>query len=207
MSDKLVRATSSEELSDGVAGLVAACEAGDIEVVKYLIEREGVDPEQAARDGNTPLHAAALKGHLEKVKYLIEKGANPVQPAFKDTHGTTPTHAASKGGNIEVLKHLIDKRGVNPEDKDKSGFTPLDHARNNKVRTLLIDRGARGSKSNRPRRSAATPSRCSQDENLSCQVLKQVKNLPIIKEAILRLHSFASGGFCDGMLGDAYMVH
>ena len=71
---------------------MAACEAGHIEVVRYLIEREGVDPEQAARDGTTPLHAAARGGHVEVVKYLIDE--KRVNSDCKDGNGSSPLECA-----------------------------------------------------------------------------------------------------------------
>ena len=165
----MVRPTSSSDGDEGgLTPLVAACEAGHMGVVKYLLETEGVDPEQAARDGTTPLLAAALKGHLKIVKYLTEKGISPVQ--LKEIHGTTLIHAAAKSGNIKLLEHLIDELRVNPEEKDENGATPLDHARNDKVRTLLLSRGAHASKSDRSRRRTSTPSRYSVGEENYSQV-------------------------------------
>ena len=92
---------SERDEESGLTPLVAACEAGHIEVVKYLIERESVDPEQAARDGTTPLHAAARGGHMEVIKYLIDE--KKVNSDCKDEKGSTPLDCAL---NNEIVKLL-----------------------------------------------------------------------------------------------------
>ena len=93
---------SEQDEESGLTPLVAACEAGHIEVVKYLIEREGVDPEQAVRDGTTPLHAAARGGHAEVIKYLIEE--KKVNSDCKDEKGSTPLDCALSN---EIKKLLL----------------------------------------------------------------------------------------------------
>lgn len=64
-----------------------ACERGQLNVIKYLIEL-GFDINAKdkvslrwfmlllIRPEDTPIHIASLEGQLETVKYLVEKGAN-----------------------------------------------------------------------------------------------------------------------------------
>ncbi|MDR1959797.1 MAG: ankyrin repeat domain-containing protein, partial [Planctomycetaceae bacterium] len=56
------------------APLKSAANTGNLEMVKYLVER-GADVNLAYCDtGSTPLHSAVRKGPLEVVRYLVEKG-------------------------------------------------------------------------------------------------------------------------------------
>ena len=60
--------------SNGAAPLHYAAEKGYLEMVTYLVDKNGNLEEDA--QGCTPLHRAVLFGHLEVVKYLIDKKAN-----------------------------------------------------------------------------------------------------------------------------------
>ena len=53
--------------------LVAECEKGNLENVKYLIEQ---DSNNILIVDYYPLRAAAWYGHFEVVKYLVEQGAD-----------------------------------------------------------------------------------------------------------------------------------
>ena len=96
-----------------------ACQEGDIEKVKFLLEK-GVDIE-AKDDGNTPLIYASFNGNIEVVKFLLEKGVNI---EAKDYDGKTSLIWASWHGyrNIEIMKLLIEK-GADVEAKDNNGNT------------------------------------------------------------------------------------
>ncbi len=64
-------------LSLSTGPLIAACEAGHIHIVKYLIQN-GTDINGRGRlCGETPLMAAAGCGKALVVKYLLENGADP----------------------------------------------------------------------------------------------------------------------------------
>mmetsp|Transcript_68657 Transcript_68657/g.150037 ORF Transcript_68657/g.150037 Transcript_68657/m.150037 type:complete len:568 (-) Transcript_68657:390-2093(-) len=56
-------------------------------VVKYLVEKEKVDINTKANDGETPLHKAAGWGRMEVVKYLVEADADV---NVEDDNGKTP---------------------------------------------------------------------------------------------------------------------
>ncbi len=71
--------------------LLLACHYGELDAVKHLVERWGVNVQDAALyynhveyslliqlliDKGTPLIAAAFEGHLNVVRYLVGKGAD-----------------------------------------------------------------------------------------------------------------------------------
>ena len=60
-----------------IDGLIRACRAGDLEVVKYAVGR-GVDVNAKNDEGHTPILAAILSGKLEVVKFLVENGVDPM---------------------------------------------------------------------------------------------------------------------------------
>ena len=134
--------------------LIQACASGDVAKVADLVSEKNVDPFAGDESGPTPLAVACEAGHMEVVKFLMERDKEG--RALMGAGGTTPLHVAARGGHIEVVKYLIDDRGMDPSCEDSDGFTPLDCARNNKMRKCLQSRGARGSKTYRSRRHQAT---------------------------------------------------
>lgn len=68
--------------NNGRSILFAACATGLIDVVKYLVDINPLESDDAQNllnyadfRGDTPLHAAACNGHAECVKLLLDKGA------------------------------------------------------------------------------------------------------------------------------------
>jgi len=106
-----------------------AARGGYEEVVKILLEREGVNPDQPdSVCGQTPLSWAAEKGHEGVVKILLEReGVNPDRP---DTFcGRTPLSWAAENGHEGIVKILLEREGVNPDQPDSVyGQTPLSWA-------------------------------------------------------------------------------
>jgi len=114
--------------SDGTGSTAltwAACK-GREEVVKMLLERKDVNPDQVDTEyGWTPLSLAAEGGHEGVVKILLErKDANP---NHADTfYGRTPLSWAAQGGHEGVVKILLERNDVNPDHADTFyGQTPL----------------------------------------------------------------------------------
>jgi ankyrin repeat protein len=56
--------------------LMDACNQGDTEEVRRLVEEEHADVNTADYDGRVPLHVACSAGHEPVVRYLLSKGAN-----------------------------------------------------------------------------------------------------------------------------------
>ena len=85
----------------GVTPLMAAASAGNVNVVRILLEH-GSNPNKRNRIFNA-LNLASHYGHLEIVKELIQHGA-----FINDYHVVSPLLAAISGDNIEVVVTLIE---------------------------------------------------------------------------------------------------
>ena len=90
----------------GDTALILAAERGHEGVVKMLLEREDIDPDQAdSKRGQTPLVWAAQNGHHGVVKMLLER--EDVNPDHIDTKwGRTPLAWAAKHGHEKIVKML-----------------------------------------------------------------------------------------------------
>lgn len=113
----------AQDETDRYSALLAAAEAGHIEVVATLqAARADVD----ARDifGRSPVYAASVAGHVDVVKLLSRSGADLESP---DEDSRTPFWAACATRQIETARVLVEV-GVKLDHRDKSGQTPFDFA-------------------------------------------------------------------------------
>ena len=113
----------------GMTALTWATRRGHEEVVKILLERKDVNPNQPdTRDGRTPLMLAAEEGNEGVVKILLER--EDVNPNQADTKvGRIPLSWAAKNGHEGVVKVLLQREDVDPNQADTEyGQTPLSWA-------------------------------------------------------------------------------
>ena len=134
--------------------IIKAAERGDLQSIRYSIEKEHNSANIFIDNNRSPLYIAAKCGHLQIVKYLISKGAKydvrtsqnaiPLHVAAQEGHlpvveflvnvGSdiestmdgmfTPLYIASLKGHEKVVDYLL-KKGANTEAKNSSGVTPL----------------------------------------------------------------------------------
>ena len=86
-----------------------ACENGDLEMVKILVEK-GADIRVY---GDYSVRLASENGHLETVKFLVEKGANI------RANNDYAVRWASQCGRLEVVKFLVEKGAPELEVSDR----------------------------------------------------------------------------------------
>ncbi len=112
----------------GVAGttpLLLACNYGELDSVKHIVESWGVDVRTSAlgyaypsdrcagreyiiREA-TPLFMAAFNGHTAIVRYLLDKGADvSAKTAYRKYEDVTPFHAAVLRNNIRIKRSICD---------------------------------------------------------------------------------------------------
>ena len=91
---------------------------GDLEVVKYIIEKYRIDPNRPrTENGGTALYQAARNGYSDIVAYLLNKGADP---NITNNSNVTPLFIAVSNGHEEVVKLLVEK-GADPNIIDSYG--------------------------------------------------------------------------------------
>jgi ankyrin repeat protein len=106
VKDKYGRTPLYNNLRDeyGRSILYQACELGDLDTAKLLID-SGVDiDEQEKRCMDSPLHIASRNGHIEIVSLLINSGA---KINIENSYHYTPLHYAVRYKKIEVAKFII----------------------------------------------------------------------------------------------------
>ncbi|KAJ3695395.1 hypothetical protein LUZ60_000772 [Juncus effusus] len=148
---KGIKATiASVKDSKGEGALHLAAREGKLEILQYLIENLGFNPDlkpsssrrEEAPHGyklysdKTPLLCATLGGHVDTIEYLIKKGA-------RDENGFTPIHTAVFESQVQSLFTLASKGA--PIDRLHFIGTPilLAAARNNpNMIKILLDHKA-----------------------------------------------------------------
>jgi len=96
----------------GMTALAWASVKGHEEVVKALLERDDVNPNQVdTHSGRTPLSRAAENGHEGVVKILLE--GNDVHTTTPDKQNETPLSLALSNGHHEVARILRERDNVN----------------------------------------------------------------------------------------------
>ena len=97
--------------------LHVACENGRLDIVRYLVNDQKVDPGYTSGD-NTPLHGACGGGNLELVKFLVEeKKCDPTQIVLTEkVYAVSPLHSACKNGHLDIVRYLVEEQRVNPAD-------------------------------------------------------------------------------------------
>jgi len=101
----------------GCTALAWAAIRGYEGVVKILLEREDINPNQADTGyGRTPLSWAAKNGHEGVVRILLER--EDINPDQADNYGQTPLLWAAKEGHEGVVRMLLEREDINPDQAD-----------------------------------------------------------------------------------------
>ena len=88
-----------------------------LEMVKWLVDTQHIDPTSAGHDGWTALHLAASRGASDDIaKFLLDCG---VYPDIKAQDGVTPIYLAFGPSHISMLKMLLSKPLNDPSVLDE----------------------------------------------------------------------------------------
>lgn len=122
--------------------IVGAVEAGDIDMVKFLLEH-GSNVYEAGYADASPVTIAASARDMDMLKYLIEVGCDVNEDIYPDRQGPPLTEAAQYGDD-EMIKILL-AAGARVDASDPEDNTALKIAakyQHPSSARLLIDAGA-----------------------------------------------------------------
>ncbi|KAL6832212.1 ankyrin repeat-containing domain protein [Trichoderma camerunense] len=125
---------SRSEETTGIRMLLAASEAGNVNIVRYLLMEKHVPP-SSEWNGRLPICQAAIGGHLEVVCAILLRHKELVKQT--DEEKKTALHHACDCGMREAAKLLL-LNHANVEAQDWDGATPL-HTAARKGRVNMIN--------------------------------------------------------------------
>ena len=114
--------------------ILAASYRGDEATVRQILAA-GVDKNVRDDFGDTALHVAILQPNINIVKILLENGFDPNAKTIRN--GYTPLHNAVAVNNVEAARLLL-QYGANKNIRALNGLTPLDLARKDEKRQLVL---------------------------------------------------------------------
>ena len=125
---------SGEEQTFPPQAIFVASYRGDEEMVRQIL---ATGPDKNVRDdfGDTALHVAMFQKNIAVVKLLLDYGFDPNAKATEN--GYTPLHNAVAANNVEAARLLL-QYGANKNIKGLDGLTPLDKARKEEKRALVL---------------------------------------------------------------------
>lgn len=97
--------------SNGYSLLHFACEGGNLEILKRLLE-EGFELDSTTFKGKTVLHLASQYGHKSICDYVLSKDCSLLE--ITDKRKGNAAHFAAEGGYVEILQFLV-KKGIDPK--------------------------------------------------------------------------------------------
>ncbi|XP_014241551.1 uncharacterized protein LOC106662191 isoform X2 [Cimex lectularius] len=110
-----------------------ASRLGNVETVRYCLDKLNHNPAPRDNAGYTPLHEACSRGHLQIVNLLLTYGADVSDSALG---GVRPLHEAAENNCTKVVKLLLD-HGADPLLATYSGNTALSLATDEEARQLM----------------------------------------------------------------------
>jgi len=126
--------------SQAADAVLAAAEAGNADVVRFLLESRWMG--NHGQQATTALHCAAELGHTDALCVLVDKGFD-LEAA--DEMGMTALYVAAANNHTAAVEALL-AAGANIDARDERGLTPLACAVRGslpEMANLLIEHGAR----------------------------------------------------------------
>jgi len=130
----------NERDADGETPLYYAAGNGDLQTVRWLVERNA-DVNSKSQFGPTAFLRAAQMGHLHIVKWLVEE-ANVEVDSFSAMGWTALHYAATYIGHLNVIRWLVEERKVNVNANHRDGVRALHRAMEPEIIKYLVQNGA-----------------------------------------------------------------
>jgi ankyrin repeat protein len=102
--------------STNKTALHKATRSGQLDVVKWLLQRPEIKVDAVTSDSETVLHLAAESGQLTMMQLLLEHTKIDIDAA--DAHGKTALHIAAEGGSLDIVQELL-KKHANINEMDE----------------------------------------------------------------------------------------
>lgn len=134
--DFLLARGAALELPDAAA-------VGNLDQVKFLVERDPSLARSFSPDGFPVVALAAVFGHLEVTRYLHQHGAD-INASATNGSGYNALTGAVASGHTELVRFLLEQ-GANPNYRYGPGYSPLLTAAANghlEIVRLLLAHGA-----------------------------------------------------------------
>ncbi len=127
-----------------VSPLHISSNAGHLDLVKYLVQEAGANPNGKDGMGHTAILFASRRGHVSVMRWLVEAGLADIN--LVNHRGWNALHLASRSGHLEIVKWLVQDVGIDPDLKDNDGWTAVHHAVsvhncNREVLLWLVNKG------------------------------------------------------------------
>ncbi len=130
--------------SAGQSALILAAARDCCPIIELLLQKGG-DPMLQDNQGGTPLHRAVDYHCISAIELMIKYEVDPKRCLDYDGRGLL--HSASTTSWPDTVRLLVN-HGLNPDDQDKYGLTPLHDASrtgNDNVTKALLELGANSS--------------------------------------------------------------
>ena len=122
---------------DGDCLLHIACQWGDVDTVRYLINDERCNPSiQSCISKNTPLHIAAEFGQEDTIDQLFLY--KECDPNAQNKEGDTPLHIAVRRNKTAAISKLLAHQECNPNVQNKEDNTTLHIAVRDNMRAPAV---------------------------------------------------------------------
>ncbi|EXJ60980.1 hypothetical protein A1O7_05133 [Cladophialophora yegresii CBS 114405] len=105
------------------AGMSIAASWGNQEILKLLLEQDGLDVNCKNDYGNTALTLAAFLGYEQKVALLLTR--DQIDVNSRNNKGFTALSAAVQTGRKGVVEQLLQRKDVDVNSRDEEGSTAL----------------------------------------------------------------------------------
>ena len=120
--------------TSGFSSLHYASRAGNLEIVKFLVDH-GANVNLLTRSNrSSPLHRASQQGHRAVVEYLLQSGADS---GMQDADGCTPLHRAALANHSEICLLLVNHNPHLVQILDSRSRLPQDCCSSSTLRKLL----------------------------------------------------------------------